>query len=514
MELLDFKNKILSLCNVQKIEELKKVIMKAVIDNDTAFFDAYKELVDADNTKDWLQALWQYYEADRMDKKQDYTPKSLCKLVSALAGECNSVYDCCGGSGALTIGMLKKYEQIENVYVEELDENVIPFLLFNLCLHNASGFVVNGNVLTKEKIKAYQLRRGTKYSEVVEITDLKTLSSVENIPVDVSVSNPPYNIKWQPPMPVEMDNRFPVMPPKSNANYAFVLHCLHRANNKAILILPNGITSQSIGNEVKKYLIDNDLIETIISLPNNMFECTNIATCIIVLNKNKKHKGKVALIHSVENCITEERLQNGQFGGKGHTNRTYKKKVNVLDDENIQKILDVIENQQEIKLFSTIKTNEQIAEKKYVLAPSIYFEVNIDDFADIQHRDFQQIADNINYVSCMQNSCKLIINESIAKRLGFDVDVYKESKENSENLKEQMKKLDIKIETEDYIQFTKNKNEFVFKCNDKDILPDILLHFLTIWKNQIALLNTMQNQYLKELKEALLSKLMSGEIEI
>ena len=144
----------------------------------------------------------------------------------------------------------------------------------------------------------------------------------------------------------------------------------------------------------------------------------------------------------------------------------------------------------------------------------MYFEVDIEDFTDAQHRDFQQIADNINYISRMQNSCKLVINETIAKQLGFDVDLYKQSKENSKSVKEQMRSLKIDIEVEDYIQFTKNKNEFVFKCNDKEILPEILLQFLSVWKNQIALLNTMQNQYLAELRDALLPDLMSGKIQL
>ena len=62
------------------------------------------------------------------------------------------------------------------------------------------------------------------------------------------------------------------------------------------------------------------------------------------MNKNKKNKGKVILVHSVENCAQEEREQRGQFGGASHTARIYKKTYNVLTDENIQKILDVIEN--------------------------------------------------------------------------------------------------------------------------------------------------------------------------
>lgn len=423
----------LKLCDTSDLKEIGNNLFRVVLSNETQFYDEYNELV-ANESKDWLQALWQYYEADRTEKKQDYTPKSLCKLVSALVGDCETIYDCCGGSGALTLQNLKD-KAISNVYIEELDENVIPFLLFNLSLHNANGYVIN-----------------------------------------------------------------------------FVFNCIARAN-KAVLILPMGVLTQRNEYDIRKYLVDNDLIESIITLPNNMFECTSISTCIMVLNKNKANKGKANLIHSIQNFVVEEREQNGQFGGKSHTNRTYKKKYNVLSDENINKIIQVIKNLTEVNEFSLIKSNAEIAEKKYMLAPSKFFDVSIEDFEDDKHRDFQEIADNINYITKMQNACKLVINETIARKLGFDVQLYKDENKNSNQFAdEQSKLLGIKIEKSDYIQFTKNKNEFVFKCNDKELLPDIFIHFLTIWKNQISLLNTMQNQYLTELRDAELSELMSGRI--
>ena len=504
MELLELKHKMFELCGVSELAEIRDVLYNAALSQDIAIFDGYNSIID--DTKDWLQALWQYYEADRTEKKQDYTPKSLCRLVSALAGECNSVYDCCGGSGALTIEMLKK-GNIDNIFVEELDERVIPFLLFNLCLRNASGYVVNGDVLSREQFKCYKLTKGEKYSrcEVVE--------HAEPTVADVSISNPPYNISWNAPSPMEavLDGRFPVLPPASNANYAFVLNCLARAKEKAVLILPNGIMSERTEYDCRKYLVDNDLIETIIIMPDKMFEVTSISTCILVLNKNKKNKGEICFIDSRKNCIVEEREQNGQFGGASHTNRTYKKAYNVLSAENMQKIFDVIESRESIGEFSAIKKNEEVAENEYMLMPSRYIE-----FCEQEqtHRSFQEIADNINYISRMQNACKLVINETIAKGLGLDMETFKQSKENSRQMQEQMKSLGIDLEIEDYIQFTKNKNEFVFKCNDKEILPDILIQFFNVWKNQIALLNTMQNQYLAEFRDALLPDLMSGKIEL
>lgn len=503
MELLEFKGKILELCKVKEIKDIGDVLMSAVLNNEIDFFCEYKNIID--DSKDWLQALWQYYEADRTEKKQDYTPKSLCKLVASLAGKADAVYDCCGGSGALTKAFIDMHGT-KNVLVEELDDRVIPFLLFNLCLHNVSGYVVNGNVLSKEKIKCFQLVADAKFSKCQIIDSAYT----ENI-ADVSISNPPYNIKWEPPTPLENDVRFPVIPPANNANYAFVLNCLARTKGKAILILPNSVLSSKQEVEMRRYLIEKDFVEAIITMPAKMFECTDVATCVMMLNKNKKNKGKVILIHSAENCIQEEREQRGQFGGASHTARVYKKTYNVLTDENIQKILDAIENFQEVKDFSLIKTNNEIAEKNFRLQPSVYFDV---EFEDVPHRSFQEIADNINYISRMQNACKLVINETIARGLGLDIETFKQGKENSRQMQEQMKGLGIDLEIEDYIQFTKNKNEFVFKCNDKELLPDILIQFFNVWKNQIALLNTMQNQYLAELRDALLPDLISGKIEL
>lgn len=502
MELLEFKGRILELCNVKEIKDIGDVLMSVVLNNDVDFFCKYEAIID--DTKDWLQALWQYYEADRTEKKQDYTPKSLCKLVASLAGKADTVYDCCGGSGALTKAFIDMHGT-KNVLVEELDERVIPFLLFNLCLHNINGYVVNGNALTKESKRCFQLICGEKYSICKEIGE----ECLKIVP-DVSISNPPYNIKWEPPTSLENDFRFPVIPPSSNANYAFVFNCIS-VSNKAVLILPNSVLSSKQEVEMRRYLVENDLVETIITMPDKMFECTDISTCIMVLNKNKEKKGFVNLIHSVENCKQEEREQRGQFGGASHTARIYKKTYNVLVDENIQKILDFIKNSQEVKNFSLIKANDEIAEKNYRLQPSVYFDV---EFEDVQHRSFQEIADNINHIIRMQNSCKLVINETIAKGIGLDIETFKQGKENSRQMQEQMKSLGVHIEIEDYIQFTKNKNEFVFKCNDKDLLPEILLQFLSVWKNQIALLNTMQNQYLSELRDALLPDLISGKIEL
>ena len=74
MELLEFKGRILELCDVKEIDDIGDVLMSVVLNNDVDFFARYENIVD--DTKDWLQALWQYYEADRTEAGL-HTEKSL-----------------------------------------------------------------------------------------------------------------------------------------------------------------------------------------------------------------------------------------------------------------------------------------------------------------------------------------------------------------------------------------------------------------------------------------------------
>ena len=353
MELLEFKNKFLDLCHVENVGDTKQVLYDVVMSNNIDFFEKFTSIID--DSKDWLQAIWQYYEADRKEKKQDYTPDSIKNLVSVLAGETESVFDCCAGSGALSLGMLKNCK-VEKIYIEEKDDNVIPYLLFNLCDSNAEAYVTNGDALTKEKYKCYKLTKGEKFS-VCEI-----VPNIEEEKVNISVSNPPFNIKWEPPTELEAltDSRFPVIPPASSANYAFVLNCFDRCKDKTIMILPNGVLSERTEQKARKYLVDNDIIETVIILPNKMFESTDISTCILVLNRNKPNKNKVCFIDSRQNCAIEERAQNGQFGGNSHTNRTYKKAFNILTDDNINKILSAINGNENIFEFAFFANTDYI----------------------------------------------------------------------------------------------------------------------------------------------------------
>lgn len=503
MELKELSEKVLNLFCVDSVSKLGEKLLETVLSNDREKFRQFSDMVD-DLTVDWLQKIFQYYEADREQKKQDYTPRSLCKLCSELTETGgNVVYDICAGSGALTIQ--KWCKNPDKLFIcEELDTNVIPYLLFNMALRNMSGYVINRDVLTLELYKCYKISSGEHFSTVEETTE------IPDIRADEIISNPPYNIKWEAPAPMFADERFQgkPMPPASNANYAFVLTALSRMadNAKCAFILPCEVLNSEPDQECRKYLVDSGLLEAVIELPNNMFECTSIATCIYLFSKGNE---TVKMYNCREKAVQEEREQRGQFGGKSHTNRVYKKTFNVLPNELINTLCSRCDD---IEGFSIIVTKNIIENNKYTLAPNRY--IRFKEPEPQPHRDLKDIVENINYITKMQNSCKLVINETIAKSLGLDIEQFKESKQHSAETAKQMKALGLDFVSEDYVTFTKAKNEFTFKCNDKDIFPDILRQFFSVWKGQIALLNTMQNTYLTELRDALLPDLMSGKIKL
>lgn len=328
------------------------------------------------------------------------------------------------------------------------------------------------------------------------------------------ISNPPYNMKWQLPFFAQTQARFTdyELPPESNSNYAFILTGLNWIDDKAVLLLPNGVLSTNNAQEkaIREQLIKDNLLDAVIILPDKMFVSTAISTCILLINKHKK-RDTIEMIDLRQSYEEEQRDQNGQFGGDSHEKRTYHKTFKIITEDVMKKAIECINERKDIPEFSKSVTLQDFEKEDYSLAPSKYIEFIQ---KEEPHRKFEDIADNINYITRMQNACKLTINETIAKNIGLDIELYKQSKKNSVETQQKMKALGINLEVEDYIQFTKNKNEFCFKCNDKEILPDILLQFFSVWKNQIALLNTMQNQYLAELRDVLLPDLMSGKLDI
>lgn len=169
MELTKLRDAMLKLFECEKVEQLSEKTMRVVLSNDFEKMDKFVELIGNDLSIDYIQKVYQYYLADRKEKKQDYTPKSLAKLMAILAmSKDKKIIDMCAGSGALTI---QAWNLDNDIVVEclEFDETVIPFLLFNLQVRNIEGVVKHMDVLENEIFNIYKITRTDKFGKVEKI---------------------------------------------------------------------------------------------------------------------------------------------------------------------------------------------------------------------------------------------------------------------------------------------------------------------------------------------------------
>ena len=160
MELKELVDKTTQLFSCKSVKELGKALMDCV-----EKMQEFSELVENDLTKDWLQMIFQYYNADRKEKKQDYTPKCLAQFLSRLIGESAETIDLCAGSGAITIQRwIENPDTVFTLY--EIDENVIPYLLFNMAIRNISATVHQSDILQNETVKSWSIRKGERFGKV------------------------------------------------------------------------------------------------------------------------------------------------------------------------------------------------------------------------------------------------------------------------------------------------------------------------------------------------------------
>ena len=174
MELKELTERMLDLLGITEIKDIPIKLFQVVRSNDALVFVAFSEMVPDLNT-DWLQKIYQYYMADRKEKMQDYTPKSLARFMSKLAGNGDVMTDLCAGSGALTIQHWgRNNDQKFELY--EMDENVIPVLLFNMAVRNIECMVYHADVLQQEIYHAYRINKGEKFGVFLEVGHEKNVN--------------------------------------------------------------------------------------------------------------------------------------------------------------------------------------------------------------------------------------------------------------------------------------------------------------------------------------------------
>lgn len=168
MELKELTEKVIGLLEIKDIDEMSEKLFDAVKSNNEKIYDDFSELVENDLSVDWLQMIFQYYQADRKEKMQDYTPKTLADFMGKLAGDSKNIIDMCAGSGALTIQKWNRNHDLKFI-LYEFDENVMPFLLFNMAVRNISCIVYHSDVLQQEVFHTYKIEKGEKYGIFKEV---------------------------------------------------------------------------------------------------------------------------------------------------------------------------------------------------------------------------------------------------------------------------------------------------------------------------------------------------------
>lgn len=280
-----------------------------------------------------------------------YTPHEVSVLMSEIVAEHLKgekeikIYDPTSGSGSLLINIgnsISKYMPDSNnikYYAQELKENTYNLTRMNLVMRG----IKPDNIVT---------RNGDTLEEDWPFFDENDpVNTYDPLYVDAVVSNPPYSQAWD-PSNKEHDPRYSRfgLAPKGKADYAFLLHDLFHIKPEGIMtiVLPHGVLFRG-GEEgqIRKNLIENNHIDTIIGLPANIFFGTGIPTIIIVL-KQKRENTDTLIIDASKGFIKE---------GKN----------NKLRASDIKRIVDAVMNRESIDKFSRLVSREEIRSNDYNL---------------------------------------------------------------------------------------------------------------------------------------------------
>lgn len=276
-----------------------------------------------------------------------FTPQEVGELLARIAiggrESVNKVYDPCCGSG----GLLLKFAKIlgkENVrsgyFGQEINLTTYNLARINMFLHDVNF---------------------TKFDIALGDT-LKEPAHWDDEPFDAIVSNPPYSIKWEGkdnPLNIN-DERFSpagVLAPPSRADLAFTMHMLSwlsAEGTAAIVEFPCVLYRGGAEGKIRDYLVRSNFVEAVIQLPADLFFGTTIATCIIVLKKNKT-TSDMLFIDASE-----------QFERRDSKNK--------LTPDNIERIMEVISARSEEEHFSKLVSNDDVLANDANLSVSSYVE--------------------------------------------------------------------------------------------------------------------------------------------
>lgn len=287
-----------------------------------------------------------------------FTPQEvgelLAKIVIMDKKEVNKVYDPCCGSGGLLLKFAKilgKNNVKQGFFGQEVNLTTYNLARINMFLHdiNYNKFnIARGDTLTNPK-------------------------HWDDEPFDAIVSNPPYSIKWvgkSSPILIN-DERFApagILAPESKADLAFTMHMLSWLSPKgtaAIVEFPGVLYRGGAEQKIRQYMIDNNFVDAVIQLPSDLFFGTSIATCILVLKKNKVDNN-ILFVDASNECI---RLTN-------------KNKLTIDgDNNNVDNIINILKERKSNETNAYLASYEEIRDNDYNISVNSYLKNNSDDYS-------------------------------------------------------------------------------------------------------------------------------------
>lgn len=338
-----------------------------------------------DKQQDIVGRVYEYFLskfalAEGKGKGEFYTPKSIVNLIAEMIEPYKGIiYDPACGSGGMFVQSIKFIESHHgnkkevSIYGQEYTSTTYKLAKMNLAIR---GIAANLGDVAADTFGKDQH------------PDLKA---------DFIMANPPFNQKdWRAATELTDDPRWRgyEVPPTSNANYAWILNMVSKLSENGVagFILANGALSGG-GEEykIRKKLIENNIVEAIVILPNKMFYTTDISVTLWILNNNKKAR-KVKL-NEIEkkyrNRVDEILFMDLRFMGV-----PFEKKYIQFTLEDIKKIVDTYHNwQQEGKKYKNVPefcysaNIEEVRKKDYALAGSKYIEfINRDENIDFDEK--------------------------------------------------------------------------------------------------------------------------------
>lgn len=287
-----------------------------------------------------------------------FTPQCVSELLAQIAvpdsQETRSIYDPACGSGSLLLRAAKRAD-IRHVQIYGQEKNLTTYNLcrMNMMLHNVpwtNFHIAHGDTLLNPDF-------------------------MEERPFDAIVSNPPYSTKWDGKTNPELvaDDRFSpagVLAPASKADLAFTMHMLSYLSDRgcaAIVEFPGVLYRGGAEKKIREYLLKMNYVDTVIQLPADLFFGTTIATCILVLRKNRAADQPVLFIDASQEFIRQDTK-------------------NVLTDENRARILNAMADRQPEEHFSNtvpvndILTNDaNLSVSSYVTKEDTREQIDIDE---------------------------------------------------------------------------------------------------------------------------------------